>query len=162
MTRLRLWVTTLVVVLASMTLAGRGQQPAAPRNTPPASLSVPPGQARQYTGAPIDVDFQGTDLRTVLRLLADFGGVNLVIDPSVPAGGTEGRVDLKLTQVPWDQVFDTVVRTSQLSYELEGSVVRVVSTAAKEKESRARSAGLDAEKEEAAKASINRKTFVLN
>ena len=37
--------------------------------------------------------------------------VNLVIDPSVPANAA---VDLKLTQVPWDQVMDVVLRSAQL------------------------------------------------
>jgi type IV pilus assembly protein PilQ len=94
----------------------------------PSPQVVAPGQADQgglarFSGSPIDVDYQGANLRTVIRQLADIGGVNIVIDPSVPA--TAG-VDIKLTQVPWDQVMDVVLRTSQLTFELSGAVLRVL------------------------------------
>src|SRR5688500_8223043 len=89
--------------------------PIAPSATQP--LPSPCGTTRAYSGAPIDVDFQGSDLRTTLRLLADTGGINLVLDPSLPENGT---VDVKLTQVPWDQVLDVVLRASQLTCVPEG------------------------------------------
>jgi type IV pilus assembly protein PilQ len=79
--------------------------------------------ARLYAGAPIDVDFQGSDLRATLRLLADTGGINLVLDPSVPPAAV---VDVKLMQVPWDQVLDVVMRANQLTCLAEGSVIRVL------------------------------------
>jgi type II secretory pathway component HofQ len=95
----------------------------------------------------------------VLRLLADVGGVNLVIDPTVPA---DSKVDLKLTRVPWDQVFETVVRTSQLSYELEGSVVRVVSSTAMQREFEARQKYLAARSDAEAALSVKARIFTLN
>ena len=78
--------------------------------------------ARQYTGEPISMDFQGTDLRAVLRVFAEVSGLNLVIDPSV-----EGEVNVALTQVPWDQAFDIILRANQLDYEIDGTVVRIAS-----------------------------------
>ena len=66
-----------------------------------------------FTGNPIDVDYQGALLRVVLRQLAEIGGINLVLDPSVPVNAA---VDLKLTQVPWDQVMDVVMKSAQLTY----------------------------------------------
>jgi type IV pilus assembly protein PilQ len=91
-------------------------------------------QARQFTGTPIDVDYQGANLRTVLRQLSDIGGVNLVIDPSVPLNAP---VDLKLTQVPWDQVLDVILKTTQLTYQVDGPVVRVLTRDALTKEKHA-------------------------
>jgi type IV pilus assembly protein PilQ len=90
-----------------------------------------PQQAGKFKGAPIDVDYQGANLRQVLRQLADLGGVNLYIDPSVPINAP---VDLKLTQVPWDQVLDVVLRSGQLTFEMDGPVVRVLTRDAKYKE----------------------------
>jgi type IV pilus assembly protein PilQ len=160
MTRRGLWAICLVLGLASVTLVGRArQQPASASNAPPQSLATPAGQPRQYTGVPIDVDFQGTDLRAVLRLLAEVGGVNLVIDPTVPA---DANVDLKLTQVPWDQVFETVLRTGQLSYELDGPVVRVLSAAAMQREDDARQKYLSARADAEAAASVKARMFTLN
>lgn len=77
----------------------------------------------QFSGTPVDVDYQTANLRQVLRQLSDVGGINLVIDPSVP---TDAAVDLKLTQVPWDQVMDVVLRTSGLTSEITGPVLRVL------------------------------------
>ena len=62
---------------------------------------------RRFSGTPIDVDYQAANLRTVLRNLAEIGGINLVIDPSVP---TERQRRPELTQVPWDQVMDVVLQ----------------------------------------------------
>ncbi len=103
------------------------------RQTPPspAALAGPCGQTRLFAGAPVDVDFQGSDLRTTLRLLADTGGINLVLDPSVP---TNARVDIKLTQVPWDQVLDVLLKANLLTCIADGNVIRVLTRDARTKE----------------------------
>lgn len=85
---------------------------------------------RSFSAAPIDVDYQAANLRTVLRQLAEIGGVNLIIDPSVPS---DAVIDLKLTQVPWYQVMEVVLRSGKLSTQLDGSIVRVL-TRDREKE----------------------------
>lgn len=127
MKQLRTWVAGLVLIAAT-TLVGTGAQ------EPPAGRVPPPG-LEMFSASPIDVDYQSANLRTVLRQLAEIGGVNLVVDPSVPSDAT---VDLKLTQVPWYQVMDVILRSGQLAYELEGSVVRVLTLAAQTAERRAR------------------------
>jgi len=130
MRNMRNWVVTTALVIATAIastgtpITGAGQQ-AVPR---PADAAQ---GMRQYSGSPIDVDYQGANLRTVLRQLSEIGGINLVIDPSVPVGAA---VDLKLTQVPWDQVMDVVLKSSQLTYQLEGSVLRVLTRDARTKE----------------------------
>ena len=43
---------------------------------------------------PVTLDFQGADLRTVLRTFADISGLNIVIDQSV-----QGAVDVSLNEV---------------------------------------------------------------
>jgi len=88
------------------------------------------GQQR-FTGAPIDVDYASADLRKVLRQIADIGGINLAIDPSVPVSGA---VDLKLTQVPWDQVLDTVMQLNNLTNVNNGTVVIVLTREARTKQ----------------------------
>jgi type IV pilus assembly protein PilQ len=121
MTPRRLWLIAAALVCSSA-LVGAGQQiPAA---------AAPPG-LRQFSGSPIDVDYQAANLRTVLRQLSEIGGVNLVIDPSVP---NSAAVDLKLTQVPWDQVMDVILRSSGLTYQLDGTVIRVLTREARTKE----------------------------
>jgi type IV pilus assembly protein PilQ len=121
----------VLVLLAMLACFGRAAAARAVP-TPPLQLSTALcGVSQVYSGTPIDVDFQGSDLRTTLRLLADTGGINLVLDPSVPPTAT---VDVKLVQVPWDQVLDVVLRAHQLTCLAEGAVVRVLSREARTRE----------------------------
>jgi type IV pilus assembly protein PilQ len=93
--------------------------PAAPVQQP-ASIVAPVSGAKQYTGHPISLDFQGADLRAVLRTFAEISGLNIVIDPAV-----QGSVDVSLRDVPWDQALDIILRANKLGYSVDGTIVRV-------------------------------------
>ena len=106
----------------SLTRAGR---PTAPASRAAMQLTGQPAGAQQeYTGDPLSMDFQGADLRAVLRIFAsdEVSGLNIVIDPSV-----QGEVNVALTDVPWDQAFDLILRANGLAYEVDGTVVRIAS-----------------------------------
>jgi len=75
---------------------------------------------RTFNGHPISLDFQGVDLRAVLRTFSEITGLNVVIDP-----GVKGTVDVSLREVPWDQALDIILRANQLGYTIEGSIVRI-------------------------------------
>jgi type IV pilus assembly protein PilQ len=96
--------------------AGAAQQPAAQA---PAAQPVVPVQPR-YTGNPVSLDFQGADLRAVLRTFSEISGLNLVIDPTI-----QGTVDVALRDVPWDQALDIILRANKLGYVVDGTIVRV-------------------------------------
>ena len=51
-----------------------------------------------YAGDRISLNFQSIEVRSVLQLIADFTGLNLVASDSV-----EGSITLRLDDVPWDQ-----------------------------------------------------------
>ncbi|MFO7692937.1 MAG: type IV pilus secretin PilQ [Vicinamibacterales bacterium] len=85
----------------------------------PASLAV--AGERQYTGHLVTFDFYQAELRSVLRTFSEISGLNIVIDPSVPAG----TVDVSLREVPWDQALEVILRSHQLGYVLEQNVVRI-------------------------------------
>lgn len=94
--------------------------------TPPAASTTTaqiqslPGRGRTYTGNPISLDFQGADLRSVLRMFSEISGLNIVIDPAV-----SGSVDVMLADVPWDQALDIILRANKLGYLLDGTIVRI-------------------------------------
>ena len=75
---------------------------------------------RAYSGHPVSLDFQGADLRSVLRTFSEISGLNLVIDPAV-----QGTVDVTLRDVPWDQALDNILRSNKLGYVVDGTIVRV-------------------------------------
>jgi type IV pilus assembly protein PilQ len=96
-------------------VAQQGAIPQLPPQTPAST-----GPSSRFTGHPVTLDFQGADLRTVLRTFADISGLNIVIDQSV-----QGAVDVSLHEVPWDQALDIILRDHKLGYSVEGTIVRI-------------------------------------
>jgi type IV pilus secretin PilQ/predicted competence protein len=94
--------------------------PAALQQAPQSGAQTVETQAPRYTGHPVSLDFQGADLRSVLRTFSEISGLNLVIDPSI-----QGTVDVSLRDVPWDQALDIILRANRLGYVVDGTIVRV-------------------------------------
>ncbi len=92
------------------------QPPAADQPLP----GVARGNERRFTGNPVSLDFQGADLRAVLRTFSEISGLNIVIDPAVT-----GSVDVALRDVPWDQALDIILRANKLGYLVDGTIVRI-------------------------------------
>ena len=114
-------------------LRGSSGTTGAPAPRAASRVSGQPLTGQEYTGEPISMDFQNTDLRAVLRVFAEVSGLNLVIDPSV-----QGEVNVALTQVPWDQAFAIILRANGLDYEVDGTVVRIASVDRLREEAQAR------------------------
>jgi type IV pilus secretin PilQ/predicted competence protein len=95
------------------------QAPAAPASGPQ-SPSPTVGTPGRYTGHTVSLDFQGADLRAVLRTFAEISGLNIVIDPTI-----QGTVDVALRDVPWDQALDIILRANKLGYLVDGTIVRI-------------------------------------
>jgi type IV pilus assembly protein PilQ len=99
--------------------SGQAPPPAALTSKTPQESVVGRGE-RQYTGHPVSIDFQGADLRAVLRVFSEISGLNIVIDPAV-----QGTVDVALRDVPWDQALDIILRANKLGYSIDGTIVRI-------------------------------------
>jgi type IV pilus assembly protein PilQ len=97
-----------------------GSQPKAAAPQPSLGAQAEKEGERKFSGHPVSLDFQGVDLRAVLRTFAEITGLNIVIDPSV-----QGTVDVALREVPWDQALDIILRANQLGYSVEGTIVRI-------------------------------------
>ena len=84
-----------------------------------------------YTGQKLSLNFQDIDVRSVLQLIADFTNLNLVASDSV-----NGRITIRLQNVPWDQALDIILKTKGLDKRRTGNVIMVapaVEIAAREK-----------------------------
>jgi type IV pilus assembly protein PilQ len=68
----------------------------------------------------ISLDFKDADINNILRILAEFSGLNIVTSDDV-----KGKVTVKLQNVPWQQALDSVVRVAKLGYVQEGNIIRV-------------------------------------
>ena len=114
----------LVKVVTATAPAANQAATAAAATAPQAGGQVQPEQlgrpGRVYTGNPVSLDFQGADLRAVLRMFSEISGLNIVIDPAV-----QGSVDVVLKDVPWDQALDLILRSNKLGYLVDGTIVRI-------------------------------------
>jgi type II secretory pathway component HofQ len=63
---------------------------------------------------------QRADLKEVLQRFVEIGGLNLVIHP-----GVSGTITTRLERVTWKEALDAIVAMNELSYALEGTVLRV-------------------------------------
>ncbi|HXG28220.1 MAG TPA: type IV pilus secretin PilQ [Nevskiales bacterium] len=77
-------------------------------------------QEPRYTGPRIGLNFQKQDVRTILQILADALGFNLVMDDSI-----KGDLAMRLDNVPADQALDIILRTKELGKIQEGNVMLI-------------------------------------
>lgn len=76
--------------------------------------------AKKYKGRRVSLDFQDAEITSILRLIADISGKNMVIAEDV-----KGKMTLKLLNVPWDQALEIVLKMNNLGKVEEENVVRV-------------------------------------
>jgi type IV pilus assembly protein PilQ len=73
-----------------------------------------------YTGERLSLNFQDIEVRSVLQLLADFTGTNIVVSDTV-----SGSLTLRMQNVPWDQALDIVLKTKGLAKRESGNVMLI-------------------------------------
>jgi type IV pilus assembly protein PilQ len=79
-----------------------------------------PVQTTSYSGEPMTMSLRDADIKDVLRSFAQISGLNIVVQPEV-----SGTVTVELTNVPWDQALDQILKINGLDYQLEGNIMRV-------------------------------------
>ena len=85
-----------------------------------AGATTAPDSSRGYNGKPVTFNFQDIPVRTVLQLIAEESGLNIVASDT-----TQGSVTLRLINVPWDQALDIVLQAKQLDKRRSGNVIWV-------------------------------------
>jgi len=79
------------------------------------------GEAKEYTGQKIALDFFETNIKNVFRILQQVSGKNFAVDPNV-----SGSVTLSFQKpVPWDQVLDLVLQMNGLEKVERGEIIRI-------------------------------------
>lgn len=71
-----------------------------------------------YKGERLSLNFQSIEVRSVLQLIADFTGLNVVVSDQVG-----GEITLRLKDVPWDQALDIIMKTQGLDKRRQGNVL---------------------------------------
>jgi type IV pilus assembly protein PilQ len=73
-----------------------------------------------YKGERLSLNFQDIEVRSVLQLIADFTGINIVVSDTV-----KGSLTLRLKNVPWDQALDLILKTKGLAMRQTGNVMLI-------------------------------------
>ncbi len=76
------------------------------------------GSRQGYKGDKLSLNFQDVAVRSVLQVIGDFTGLNIVVSDTVT-----GSLTLRLRDVPWDQALDLVMQTRGLDLRKNGNVV---------------------------------------
>ncbi len=78
---------------------------------------------RQYTGEPLTLNLKDADIKDTLQKFSELTNLNIVLDPDV-----RGTVTVSLTDIPWDQALELILKINGLGYVLEGNVMRIAAT----------------------------------
>jgi type IV pilus assembly protein PilQ len=127
---MRTHLATLLSALAlTSPLALTGQDAPAVTAPVPESVAAPAEAAPAAPAAPVEakaetlsVDFPDEDIRTILRNVADLFELNVVIPDTL-----QGRTSIKLRDVTWRQIYQTVLSQVGYTFLEEGNIIKVVS-----------------------------------
>jgi type IV pilus assembly protein PilQ len=80
-----------------------------------------PGRGRRvYHGATVEFHFKDAPIHDLLRIIADTGGVNIVVPDTIDA-----KVTVDMKRVPWDQALEVILASHGLWYRREGNLYRI-------------------------------------
>lgn len=74
----------------------------------------------KYSGDRLSLNFQEIEIRSVIAILAEFTGQNVVAGEDVT-----GTITLKLDDVPWDEALDFIMMTKELGKYESGNVTLI-------------------------------------
>jgi type IV pilus assembly protein PilQ len=105
-------------------LSPTGGQAAPASLEPPASIDILEEgglvDGKEYSGRRISLDFKDVDISDVLRLIAEVSDLNVIAGDEV-----NGKVTIRLVDVPWDQALDIILLTKGLGFMRIGNVLRI-------------------------------------
>lgn len=78
------------------------------------------GSKPGYSGEKLSLNFQNIEVRSVLQVIADFTGLNIITSDTVT-----GNLTLRLKDVPWDQAMDIIMKNKGLTMRKSGNVITV-------------------------------------
>jgi type IV pilus assembly protein PilQ len=112
-----------------------------PRILPAAAIDGTGYDNLRFYGRPISVEVRDTPIRDVINLIAEQSGANIILSNDV-----DGTISLKLRQIPWDQALLMAMKTKNLGYVRQGSILRIAPYEALQKETEAARRVSDAQK----------------
>lgn len=81
-------------------------------------------QAAKLPSSRISLRMHNADIMAVLQALSRAAGKSVVLSP-----GVTGTVNLNIVERPWDEVFNGILLSNNLTYSFDGETIRVMSLA---------------------------------
>lgn len=75
---------------------------------------------QQWSGAPLSLNLSNADIKDVIRAFAQITRTDIAVAPDV-----QGSVNVNITDMPWDQAFDQIIRENGYAYRTNGSKIEV-------------------------------------
>ncbi len=104
-------------------------------------LKIPAIKEKKLTDRLISLDFQDADIKSVFRLMAEYGNTSIVTSDEV-----KGNITLSLKQVPWTKALDTILDVNGLTKREEGNVIIITTLARSKADEAAKEAVIEREK----------------
>ncbi len=92
-----------------------------------------PSSQSRFSGQPLTLDLVDMPLVDFFRLMAEEGGINIVMDPEI-----KGYISIKVVKLPWDQIFDAALANHGLDKQVEGTLVRIARKSTLQEEAKQR------------------------
>ncbi|MGD2099184.1 MAG: type IV pilus secretin PilQ [Desulfobacterales bacterium] len=89
--------------------------------TVPQDIKLDEADEKPLPTRKISLKMTDIDVAVVLRALARASDQNIIVSEAVT-----GKININITQAPWDQVFLGILRTQGLSYAWEGDIIRIM------------------------------------
>lgn len=97
---------------------------AVPADAAPAAATAPAAaKGKDSAGRDtLSVDFPDEDIRNILRNVADLFELNIIMPDTL-----QGKTTIKLRDVTWRQIFESVLQPVGYTYREEGNIIKIVS-----------------------------------
>lgn len=93
---------------------------------------------KKLTDRIISLDFQDADIKSVMRLMAEYGNVNIVASDDV-----KGNITLSMKNVPWTKALDTILEINSLTKKEEDNFIIVTTIERRRKDDDAKTKAID-------------------
>lgn len=73
-----------------------------------------------WTGPPVSLNLSNADIKDVMRVFGQMTGLDIKVAPEV-----QGSVNVNVTDMPWDQAFDQIIRENGYAWRRTGAGIEV-------------------------------------
>lgn len=84
---------------------------------------VKPAPGKNFTDRIVSLDFQDADIKSVFRLMAEYGNVSII-----PTDEVKGNITLSMKNVPWTKALETILEINGLDQKRDNNVIIISTT----------------------------------